>query len=657
MERKFLPQFTLSLASMLIQTAPPPTMTGQSMHPFAAYGPLLSSKQTFTMTYHSDPWLPSFTNEPGNIYLYASGQLRWYHPLEPNTRIIVQSSFSNTEQDAIVGDCWLDPPDLLTVDHAGIETIGSDYLIEGYGTRSDPGTFFSLDTLPTHGALLLDESPLAIGDHFTQADINSGRLRYAHDGSQSSEDSFAYHVEHTMRASVDSAGDEGNAASFSPSLSGDARLVIFASLAEDLIGDDSNEVSDIFVHDLVSGQTTRVSEAGDGTQADGASISPQISSAFGYPFVFESRAPNLETGECLLFDGEDGVRDIHLYFPLLLQVSVTPEKYGKCYQANQDSYDPSIAAYESSVAFVSNATNLLLGVDDEEDVIGRVDDNTFADVYHSDGSGGLSIVSVPNGQSGGEPTTLGNGGSYAPSVSANGNLVAFVSDADNLVAADGNGVSDVFVRSQNQTVRVSVHTDGTETNSRALNPAISGDGRFVAFDSFATNLVTPNSNGIRHIFVHDRDDPNQTTQVSLAADGTQGNGDSHSAAISFNGRFIAFFSDADNLVENDTNELADIFVHDRDTDGDGIFDEPGNVRTIRVSIAEDGSEGHGNPQGVPSISSDGYAVAFGSLAEDLVANDNNDRQDIFVHTTGVSSVFRLQIAPPMLHLRLPSVSK
>jgi hypothetical protein len=160
--------------------------------------------------------------------------------------------------------------------------------------------------------------------------------------------------------------------------------------------------------------------------------------------------------------------------------------------------------------------------------------------------------------------TEGNGGSISAAISADGRFVAFHSFADNLVAGDTNGFTDVFVhdRLTDITERVSVASDGTEGNHQSLVPAISADGRFVAFESFADDLVAGDTNGFTDVFVHDRL-TGITERVSVASDGTEGNGASISAAISADGRFVAFQSHADNLVAGDTNGTVDVFVHDR----------------------------------------------------------------------------------------------
>jgi Tol biopolymer transport system component len=153
-----------------------------------------------------------------------------------------------------------------------------------------------------------------------------------------------------------------------------------------------------------------------------------------------------------------------------------------------------------------------------------------------------------------------------PAISADGRFVAFWSNADNLVVGDTNGASDVFVhdRETGVTERISVDSAGNQGNNDSLEPAISADGRFVAFLSGADNLVSGDTNGNLDIFVHDRE-TDVTERVSVDSVGNQGNNHSLEPAISADGRFVAFRSYANNLVPGDTNSTADVFVHDRKT--------------------------------------------------------------------------------------------
>jgi len=201
--------------------------------------------------------------------------------------------------------------------------------------------------------------------------------------------------------------------------------------------------------------------------------------------------------------------------------------------------------------------------------------------------------------------------------------VAFYSDSDNLVPDDTNDQRDIFVhdRGTGQTTRVSVDSSGAQGNNNSEYPAISADGRFVAFMSLATNLVAGDTNGVMDVFVHDRG-TGQTTRVSVASGGAQGNGTSAVPAISADGRFVAFYSYANNLVPGDTNRRSDVFIHDR-----------GTGQTTRVSVASGEAQANDSSE-YPAISADGRFVAFESYADNLVAGDTNGVDDIFVRDRG-----------------------
>ncbi len=177
---------------------------------------------------------------------------------------------------------------------------------------------------------------------------------------------------------------------------------------------------------------------------------------------------------------------------------------------------------------------------------------------------------------------------------------------------------------------VSVSTDGVLGNKTSSDPAISGDGRFVAFQSKAKNLVLFDTNDKQDVFVHDRQ-IGETTRVSVASDGSEGDRGGESPSISFDGRFVAFASDSRNLVLGDTNKKDDVFVHDRETG-----------ETTRVSIHTDGTEGNRN-SGAPSINASGRFVAFESDATNLVDDDTNKDKDVFVHDRSRELTIRLSV--------------
>jgi len=428
----------------------------------------------------------------------------------------------------------------------------------------------------------------------------------------------------TERVSVATGSAQGDSNSLGRSLSADGRYVAFDSDATNLVvGDteDTNGAGDVFVHDRVTGTTERVSEATGGAEGNGISVGASIS-ADGRYVAFQSDATNLVTGDTnntcdtdgdLVFD--DNCTDIFVHdrdtdadgvFDEVGATATTrvSEASGGA-EGNGISVGASISADGRYVAFQSNATNLVAG-----------DTNAMSDVFvHDRVTGVTERVSVATG--GGQ----GDGISTPGSISADGRYVAFSSLATNLVSGDTNSRTDVFVhdRVTGATERVSVATGGVQGNHHSLNPSISADGRYVAFWSWATNLVAGDTNGGFDVFVHDRA-TGITERVSVATGGGQGQGFSQSFthSISADGRYVAFQSNATNLVPVDTNGAPDVFVRDRLTG-----------TTERVSVAGGGSQGNGYSQQA-SISADGRYVAFNSDATNLVAGDTNDYFDVFV---------------------------
>ena len=273
-------------------------------------------------------------------------------------------------------------------------------------------------------------------------------------------------------------------------------------------------------------------------------------------------------------------------------------------EANSYSRFASISDDGRYVVFQSYATNLVVG-----------DTNLKADIFiHDQLSGVTERISV---------STAGvqaNGDSYDPVVSADGRFVAFWSYASNLVPGDTNGFSDVFVRDRQNltTVRASVALGGGDADSASDGPSLSADGRYLAFQSSATNLILGDTNGTNDIFV--RDLLNGTTvRASVDSGGNEADFRSVKPQISAAGRFVVFQSYADNLVPGDTNFTMDVFVRDLQTG-----------TTIRASVDSNGVESSGN-SGEGAISTDGRLVAFTCDADDLVPGDSNISPDVFVH--------------------------
>jgi Tol biopolymer transport system component len=353
----------------------------------------------------------------------------------------------------------------------------------------------------------------------------------------------------TTRVSVDSAGNQTTARdgdSFQSQISADGRFTVFSSKAPDFVSDDGDDVQDIFVHDLETGATILVSRDGSGRKGNDDSLNGALS-ADGRYVVFDSHATNLVSRD-RNGDPDVFVRDLQTGVTTRVTVSSTGEESAGA-SAN---FNPSISGDGRVVVFQSFADNLVVG-----------DTNRLTDVFAHDRATGITTrVSVDSaGQQ-------GNGGSGIPAVSADGRHVVFMSNASNLVANDTNGERDVFVYDllTGSTTRVNVDSAGNQAvgGVRRGQAAISGSGRFVAFESLAANLVPDDTNGTFDIFVHDRQ-TGTTSRVSVDSAGTQGNGFSIIPTISADGRFICFESEASNLVAGDTNGRRDIFVHDRQT--------------------------------------------------------------------------------------------
>ena len=345
----------------------------------------------------------------------------------------------------------------------------------------------------------------------------------------------------TVRVSVGSAGAEGNNSSFAPSISADSINVAFSSAASNLVPGDGNGATDVFVHNRLGSVTTRVSVDSNGAEGNGQSALPDITGSGQY-VSFVSFASNLVPGDA------NGVADIFVHDVLTGPTTRVSVGSGGV-EANGGSQSASISANTGRyVAFASVASNLVSG-----------DGNGLADVFVHDRQTGRTVrVSVSS--AGAE----GNGGSARPSISDNGRYVAFVSGANNLVPGDGNLSPDIFVRDLQLglTTRVSVDSAGAEGNSESDFPSISGSGLFVAFYSNASNLVQGDGNGQPDIFVYDRN-TGLTTRESVDSSGAEGNDQSTLPSITANGRHVAFESFASNLVPADGNAVPDCFVHIR----------------------------------------------------------------------------------------------
>lgn len=426
----------------------------------------------------------------------------------------------------------------------------------------------------------------------------------------------------TTRVSVSSEGTEGNGDSVAPSISADGRYVVFSSSATNLVEQDTNAYHDIFVHDRWSGETERVNLDSAGAQATWDSY--------------------LSQGRAISDDG----------------------RY---------------------VTFTSFASNLVLS-----------DTNSHEDVFvHDRITGQTTLVSTtPNG-------TSGNNESRHSTMSGDGRYIAFASAANNLVEGDMPNVGGVFVRDReaNETRLVSVASDGTAADSGGNHPSISSDGRYIAFDSLSATLVSSDTNNVYDVFVHDIA-TRQTRRISVAHDGTEGDAISSQPVISGDGRYVAFLTKATNLVTDDNSRnvcpaqnYLKLVVHDResgqttcvtsvldDTKHSGrqalggqslsdtgryttfyrstsvpvqhlyhlqawVYDREAGETSL-ISVADDGTSANRGASwsgSGPSISADGRYVAFDSVSDNLNDSDTNEDVDVFVRDRGFTATHWLYL--------------
>lgn len=390
-----------------------------------------------------------------------------------------------------------------------------------------------------------------------------------------------------------------------PGISGDGRYVAFYSPATNLVAADTNGTWDVFLRDNLTNTTSRITVDSSGAQGTGGGMpawaSPALSSDGRY-IAYESSHSNLVPGDTNS-NSDIFLRDITSNVTTRISTdSADAQAIGG------NSFGPAITSDGRYVAFYSYATNLIAG-----------DTNGTMDVFVKDTvTGTTSRVSVDS------TGTQANSGSQYPVISSNGRYVAFESGATNLVAGDTNALSDIFVRDTvlGITTRISVDSAGTQANGNSYAPAISADGRYIAYYSAATNLVAGDTNGRDDIFVRDTV-ANTTTRVSVDSSGNQSNHNSQGAAISADGRYIVFHSFASNLVAGDTNGQQDVFIRDTVLG-----------TTVRVNVDASGNQATGGSSGsnFKSLSSNGYYIVFSSDATNLVTSDTNATTDIFLYS-------------------------
>ncbi len=386
-----------------------------------------------------------------------------------------------------------------------------------------------------------------------------------------------------------------NGVSAHSAVSADGRYVAFQSSATNLVTGDTNQATDVFVHDRQTGTTERASVGSGGAQSNdfASSFDPSIS-ADGRYVAFTSSASNWVSDP-------DQVNDVFVHD----RVTGLTQIVSGSGDGSANGRDPAISADGRYVAF-STHYRYFTG----DDVSGA-----SIDVYVWDRMTGTVVdwaSPYTPGPGSGSPASL------YPSISADGQYVAFESSTANLVAGDTNGTGDVFVRDRQAgtTELVSVDSAGGPADSVSQWAVVSADGRFVAFESRANDLVVPDNVFTFELYVGDRV-AGKTERVSLTSSGTQVSGDVGRASVSADGRLVAFSAYAQ-LAPSDNDTAQDVYVRDR---------AAGTIH--QASLGSDGSnELFGSEP--PALAADGSMVAF-DTAGVLVAGDTNGDFDVYVH--------------------------
>ncbi|MCU0754126.1 MAG: C25 family cysteine peptidase [Xanthomonadales bacterium] len=413
-------------------------------------------------------------------------------------------------------------------------------------------------------------------------------------------------------------------ASLNPSISGDGRMVAFTTTAPAAPGD-SNNLADVYLRGTPVATLVRVSSVSFGARGDAASDQASISRDGRYA-VFTSAASTLIASD------SNGQPDVFLQDRnngLITRVSSVATGNGN---SNGASEAVAISADNQWLAFLSSGSNLVSG-----------DTNALNDVFVAP-LGSTAHLRVSTASGGAQRSSGAISGPL--SISGNGNWVSFSSGDSNLVPADNNGFSDIFVknRATDTTLLLSSSATGVPGNGHSLQAQLSDDGSVAVFASDASNLVSDDSNGVRDIFVKTIG-TGAIARISSTGSGAQANGASSNPAISSDGRFVAFASAASNLVAGDSNGLTDIFVKDLTS---------GSV--IRVSVDAAGTQGVGGDCSSPSISSNGRYIGFICAMSNLVPGDSNAQADLFVKDQVTGAITRGSITDTSIQANAASTA-
>ncbi|MBF0231770.1 MAG: hypothetical protein HQK65_01855 [Desulfamplus sp.] len=416
-------------------------------------------------------------------------------------------------------------------------------------------------------------------------------------------------------------GTEGNSESTASMISANGEYIIFESSADNIVAGDTNGSVDQFLYHIPSGNISLVSYNSDGFTGINTGDSGQgaIDDSGRY-VAFWSRPKN------------DSSTYGHVY--LRDMVTGTLSLVGKNLSgtaATHGAADLDISGDGRYVVFASESDDIIVG-----------DDNTGSNdgdiIMYDRILDKMTLVSNTDGD--GDPSDGGwiQGKNYNPSVSSNGKYVVFQADSGNATTdTDTNGSFDIILRNTqtNATTLISKATTGGAANQASINSSISGDGKYIVFESDASDLVANDTNGVRDIFLHNTQ-TGQTTLITKAPDGTASNGGSFNSNISSNGRYVTFGSNASNLTSDDNNGVSDAFLYDVQT---------GELKRISELPGATGGDGGSANSYIStpsiSISDDGRYAVFDSTSTNFLTDPTSGTKQIYmVDLTGPDDTYK-----------------
>ena len=627
--------------------------------------PALSRDGRFVV-FHSlaDNLVVGDTNGTNDIFVHdlLSGETNMVSVRNDGQTVIADSAYASINEDGRFIAFQSDGNQFVPGDNNGSHDIfvkdrltGNIELVSASSNGVPGNSYSTLPVISSDGRFVVFTSA---ANNLVQNDSNGKVDVFVHDRT----------LKTTRLVSVTQSGAQTNADSYQPTISGDGQFVVYNSDASNITSNDSNNLSDFFWFSIATNEIKLIPNNGPLNVFARANISDDgrwVNFSRGID-GFERIGDNDGQRDSYLFDtqtnrliqttpttGNDNgwsTKQAHAsgdnrFFAFASQSSLLVESDTNQSddvflldrnsssiervsvnslggQANSFSTFPVVDDSGRFVAFLSNASDLVSG-----------DDSNSVDLFLRDRLNKTTVRIAQN------PSIDWNGNAKFW-ISSNGRVVVFESPNPSVVPNDTNSSRDVFLYDIETkfTSRVSVGDGGVQLNGDSFNPIVSGDGKSVLFVSFATNVTAGTATPASHLYVFDTRD-NSTRRVTASTSGTDGNapfvsGRGGASSISYDGRYIAFESNASNLLLGDTNAKSDIFVLDR-----------GLNKLVTISSGQFGSLADGDST-IPSISPDGRYIAYSSTAQNIIAKTQRSETGMFIFDTLTQSPEFLAVVYP-----------